>query len=481
MLNTDTGTPAPSRLTTEPTTAASQRCKSIREALLKDGVMNSETGSEWRISPSAFRLSHQEVSFFERLGAQLLSFYHAVNRLYMESLRGTQPQWVHEYLDQGKPEGLLEHARMKRFRDVIPDVIRPDIIPTETGMALTELDSVPGGIGTTGSLSHAYASFDDHLVGGKDGMMQAFTAMIRHRMGTHPGVVALVVSDEAEDYRQEMAWVASQLRELELETYCLHPRDLTFTEEGLFAETPSGTQPIALVYRFFELFDLKNIPKSELVMYSAKKGKVVVTPPYKPWMEEKLALALLHHPRLEPFWSQTLGHETFSVLLKLVPDTWILDPRPLPPSAIIPNLRFHDHTVSDWRELASGTQKQRQYVLKPSGFSPLAWGSRGVVIGHDLPQSEWAVALDDALAQFKKTPSVLQNFHKGRQFDLTYYDETTGECRPMPSRVRLSPYYFVDDNQAKLAGILATACPKDKKVIHGMRDAIMAPCTQTPV
>ncbi len=216
-------------------------------------------------------------------------------------------------------------------------------------------------------------------------------------------------------------------------------------------------------------------------MYSAKKGKVVVTPPYKPWMEEKLALALLHHPGLEPFWSQSLGHETFTVLLDLVPHTWILDPRPLPPSAIIPNLRFNDHAVSDWRELATGTQKQRQYVLKPSGFSPLAWGSRGVVIGHDLPKSEWVVALEEALAQFKKTPSVLQDFHKGRQYDLTYYDEITGECRPMPSRVRLSPYYFVVENEAKLAGILATACPKDKKVIHGMRDAIMAPCTQATV
>jgi len=27
-----------------------------------------------------------------------------------------------------------------------------------------------------------------------------------------------------------------------------------------------------------------------------------------------------------------------------------------------------------------------------------------------------------------------------------------------------------------LAGVLATICPKDKKIIHGMKDAVMVPC-----
>ena len=41
---------------------------------------------------------------------------------------------------------------MKRFRDQLPAVIRPDIIPTQDGMVITELDSVPGGIGITACL-----------------------------------------------------------------------------------------------------------------------------------------------------------------------------------------------------------------------------------------------------------------------------------------------------------------------------------------
>ena len=35
------------------------------------------------------------------------------------------------------------------------------------------------------------------------------------------------------------------------------------------------------------------------------------------------------------------------------------------------------------------SQKDRRLVLKVSGFSELAWGSRGVTIGHDVSSEEW--------------------------------------------------------------------------------------------
>ena len=115
-------------------------------------------------------------------------------------------------------------------------------------------------------------------------------------------------------------------------------------------------------------------------------------------------------------------------------------------------------------------------MIKPSGFSELAWGSRGVVIGHDVPQDEWAAALDRGLQAFETTPHILQDFHKGRQYGMAYFEEQTGKIVSMTGRARLSPYYFVSESEVRLGGILATVCPKDKKVIHGMRDAIMASC-----
>ena len=76
------------------------------------------------------------------------------------------------------------------------------------------------------------------------------------------------------------------------------------------------------------------------MMYAAKKGHVTVTPPYKPALEEKLAFALFHHPELTPFWQQTLTIATREHLERLLPRTWILTRRPVPPTAIIPGLRW---------------------------------------------------------------------------------------------------------------------------------------------
>lgn len=470
---------------------ARQRCIAVREALLRAGLFSDaapETAgtARWRVSPSPFVLQPGQLREFEALGAHLLAFYRALNRLYFESVHGTQPDWIAAYLDQGKPESLIAYSRLDRFRELLPDVIRPDVIPTETGMTITELDSVPGGLGLTACMAEAYTAaqpsafgpqhFD--VVGGADGMLRGFAAMLRERMGTRTGGVAIVVSEEAQDYRPEMEWMASQLRAHDLAAFCVEPDEVDFTEDGL--RLARDHRPVALVYRFFELFDLPNVPKAELIMYAAKQGRVAVTPPFKPQPEEKLAFALFHHPALTEFWETELGEEAHATLARLLPKTWVLDPRPLPPAAVIPGLQLGGRAIADWRDLGHATQKGRRYVIKPSGFSPLAWGSRGVSVGHDLSQSEWAAAIDQALASFPTTPHVLQEFHKGRQFELSYYNESMEAMAPMAGRVRLSPYYFVHGGRAPLAGILATVCPLDKKLIHGMKDAIMAPCAAAP-
>ena len=450
--------------------------QTFRQHLIHDGLFVEGKEDFWRIGRHPFVLSAQQAQLLEKLGPHLLAFYTAVNRLYIESLKGTQPQWVHEYLDIGKPDDLLAFARMNRFKNQVPGVIRPDLILTDSGMTLTELDSVPGGIGLTGSLSQIYTQQGLPVWPTSDGLIKSFSRMLKGTIKELPCRMAIVVSDEADAYRAEMRWVANQLSLEGWEAYCVHPRDIRFTEEGLFIAQDGKDQPISLIYRFFELFDLKNIPKAELILYSAKKGGVLVTPPYKPWMEEKLALALIHHPLLEPFWEKACSSQTIACLREVIPPTWVLDPRPLPPTAVIPGLRYRDHAVSNWDWLAETTQKERQYVIKVSGFSELAWGSRGVAIGHDMSQQEWKNTLSQALATFHTTPSILQEFHKGKLVMVEYYDAPSGMATTMEGRVRLSPYYFVVDGQAELGGVLATICPKDKKIIHGMQDAVMTPC-----
>ena len=449
---------------------ACEHSHAVKARLVAEGL---HTNSTWRISPIPFRLASENLAEIQTLGTYLLLFTRALNRLYYESARGSQPGWIADYLDQGKPSDLISFARMNRFRDDIPRVIRPDLLLTETGLMITELDSVPGGVGITGCLAHTYSDLGWPVIGGRNGMVEGFAAMIKDLAADRPPVLAVVVSEEAKDYRPEMVWLAARLRETGLPAYALTPKDMSFTEDTL--QLPDG-QAVTMLYRFFELFDLKNIPKVELFFYAAKKGRVTLTPPAKPWLEEKMAFALLHHPVLESFWRDALNAKAFETLRRLMPQSWILDPRPIPPHAVIPGLAPGDRPLSDYQEMARLGQKERRFVIKPSGFSELAWGSRGVSVGHDMAQQEWAGTLERALASFPESPHILQEFRKARRVSAQYHDPIANEIIEMPGRVRLSPYYFVVGDTVQLGGILATVVPLDKKLIHGMTDAIMAPC-----
>ena len=355
-------------------------------------------------------------------------------------------------------------------------IIRPDVIPTDDGLIVSELDSVPGGFGLLAALSKQYAKLGYELVGGADGMLHGFwRAVSSLAQGVEEPLVAIAVSDESDSYRGEMEWLTTALSKLGRRALTVHPKELTFDEDGLFVKEGRARSRVDVLYRFFELFDLKNIPKIDLILYAIRKEIVHATPPIKAHLEEKLLMALLHHGSLRPFWLEQLGKENYELFRRIFPMSWVMDARPLPPHAAIPHLELGGRPVTDWAQLKSATQKERELVIKPSGFSPHAWGSRGVRIGHDLSQEEWAKGVDDALESFETTPHVLQRFHKGRKFDVKYFDFQTGAVKPMPARVRLCPYFFVYDGEAHLGGILATAVALDKKIIHGMSEAVMAP------
>ncbi|MEO6741802.1 MAG: hypothetical protein ABIP20_16275, partial [Chthoniobacteraceae bacterium] len=99
---------------------------------------------DWLLSPEPLRLDAALVEELEKLGHRLAIFQRASNELYQRSANGKAPAWVADYLDRGKPPELIEFARRKQFRGDLPQVIRPDLLLTAEGFAISELDSVPG-------------------------------------------------------------------------------------------------------------------------------------------------------------------------------------------------------------------------------------------------------------------------------------------------------------------------------------------------
>ncbi len=421
---------------------AQEKVEAVRAAMPREGLFAEK---EWLISPEAFPLDARFVDELEKLGYRLNLFQRACNLLYHLSITGRQPAWIADYLDRGKPAELIEFARQKKFRDELPRVLRPDLVLTENGFTIAELDTVPGGIGLTAWLNQNYAALGQEVLGGARGMIDGFGAII--------GDGEIAISRESATYRPEMEWLAQQLG-----------GSVTVRDAENFSPGKSS------VYRFFELFDLPSLPSAQSLMASALAGDVTVTPPFKPYLEEKMWFALFWLRPLREFWRREIGERHFFKLQEAIPYTWIVDPTPLPQHAVIPELG-----IQDWRELGHFSQKQRELILKISGFSELAWGSRGVSLAADMPQHEWQAALENALRDFDTHPYILQRFHKGRLFEHPYFDREKSEMRTMSGRVRLCPYYFIIGGKAELRGALATICPPDKKLLHGMRDAILVP------
>src|SRR3981081_969507 len=180
---------------------SSDQLASIRAAFPQGGLFAEK---DFLLSPDPFPIDDAFEKELGQLGHRLFVFQRACNELYQRSVKGKQPAWIAAYLDAGKPAELIEFSRQKQFRDEVPLVIRPDLILTETGYTIAEIDSVPGGIGLTGWLNQIYASLGDDVLGGGSGMLDGFRSLL-------PEGGDIVILEEASTYRPEMNWGAGQM------------------------------------------------------------------------------------------------------------------------------------------------------------------------------------------------------------------------------------------------------------------------------
>jgi hypothetical protein len=150
----------------------------IQRALGAQSLFEAKT---WQLAPEAWPLTHGQVGELEAIGSACLAFHQALETLYLRSATGKnllrnkplQAPWIAEYLDRGKPPELVAHARDGKNRGAFPMVLRPDLLLTDDGWAMTELDSVPGGIGLTAFLNRLYGESGD-VLGSDDAMVRGF-------------------------------------------------------------------------------------------------------------------------------------------------------------------------------------------------------------------------------------------------------------------------------------------------------------------
>ena len=407
-------------------------------------------GRKWIFSPEPFCLTRKESQQILSLGETLFAFQESCEKIYRQSRKEKIPLWISEILDAGKPQWLIDSNLLSSqgiFR-----LIRPDLLLTEEGFYLTEIDSVPGGLGITAFLMDFFASEGINL-GLKETLLSGMESIL-------PEGGEVWISSESQDYRKEMEWLICKMNERKNEKWSC-----------VSAETASLKEVPAL-YRFFELFDWESIPQIPSILNSLEKGRLSLPLPLQSFWEEKLWFALFWSPGLKKIWKENLRGFHLSRLEKCLPFSWILNEEILPPSAVLPHLNSNS-----WEEVGEFGRSERNLVLKRSGFHPESWGGKGVFIGNDINKEKWKEKLHLALRESSVHPWIMQKFHSAKIQEHPYYDKK-GEIQLLSVRARICPYYFLGlDGKLRLGGAFATLVPIDKKKIHGMDEAILVPCS----
>jgi len=441
-------------------------------------------GKTWRVSPEAWPLSKKQYDEIRLIGGYCFEFVSAVERLYVRSSqnkkllrnRDFRAMWIAEYFDRGKPAELLRHAKIEKLSGVLPVAIRPDLLITSDGFALTEIDCMPDGIGLTSFMNALYGGAQAGIVGGI-GMPELFyEAVAATRPEVSNPMVAIVVGDRFNPYRPELEYVAEILRGNGRRVHCGSTSDLLTVGDSLCLDVDGSPADVDIVVRFWELFDQKEVPCADALTKAVENGSIVVTPPMRPYQDEKLSLALLHHHLLGDYWKENLSREALEWLLRCVPRSWVMDSAPLPPGAVLDGPKVGGCPIHDWRQLAEASQKERDLVIKISGFDENAWGARGLLLGGDASHYEWTSGIEEALAAAGRALHIVQEYRKPVRLSHPVCIDESGEIFNMQGRARLCPYYFNIGGGIKTGGVLATFCPADKKIVHGMRDAAFLPC-----
>ncbi len=441
----------------------------------------------WKLSPEPWPITEAQLKELKVIGAACLSYQRALERLYVRSFtdkkilrnRELHAKWVSEYLDCYKPNGLIEHGRHRAVKGLHPMVLRPDLLITDQGFTMTELDSVPGGVGLTSYLNEVYAEDFPKIIGGT-----SMPANFARSLGLLTPqqkfpLIAITVSEESATYRPEFEWLANKLRDLGHDVHVVDPSQIMQMGDGSYIPVEGAPRKVDILYRFFELFDLANVKGADGIFNAVETGALVLTPPMKAFQEEKLGLALLHHPQLVDFWKENIPENQLEALWKIVPRTWIMERSELPPTAVLHGPTVNQRPIRDWTELAEASQRERNLIIKASGFHETAWGARSVTLGSDVSREEWLDAIESAVNPENETFYIMQEYHKPSRLTHPVFQDD-GSVTPADGRVRLCPYFFVQGDNVELSGILSTFCPADKKIIHGMSDAALLPCHLVP-
>jgi hypothetical protein len=141
---------------------------------------------------------------------------------------------------------------------------------------MTELDSVPGGVGLTAYLNEVYAEDFPRVIGAHSMPDRFMASLARLTPLEKFPLVAIVVSDEAATYRPEFEWLGEKLRTLGHDVHVIAPAQIMQMGDGSYIPVDGAPRRVDILYRFFELFDLANVKGADGIFNAVEAGTLML-------------------------------------------------------------------------------------------------------------------------------------------------------------------------------------------------------------
>ena len=89
-----------------------------------------------------------------------------------------------------------------------------------------------------------------------------------------------------------------------------------------------------------------------------------------------------------------------------------MDPVELPPNAVLDAPLVNGKPIARWEQLIDAGKRERNLILKISGFHESAGGARSVVLGSDSSLEEWEEVRRRAVSMASTSLHILQVYKK---------------------------------------------------------------------
>lgn len=355
------------------------------------------------VSDEPFELSPEQAVELQELGEIVYSYMDATVDLYERDER------VRALLDTGKPELFhgLSDARYLFYR--------PDIIFTDVGFQIVEVETSPFGLGLASILDEAYRGE------GHDTLESGIS--LEDQVRSHTGDTGTVVyTDKTDQYAGQLSYLADRVFS--------DDESRRWTAEHVADSPGDGSQE---TYRGFYLSERETDSAVErLVNTLLESASETASPSLTPAFEEKAILGLIFDERWQQYFVDKLGEQAVDKLQKWIPETIIIGEE----DHFIGKLPSGNNGLD---ELSKLSRKKRGYALKTSGYDTDASWAEGVSFLHELSASRTQDVVD--AARDRDGLMILQKFQSGTKQVPMGFSNLKGEKDTMEGRVRLTPYF----------------------------------------